>query len=596
MEELTLLLFERMGILLILTFILTRIPLFRKLLDREVSFETSLYFSIIFGLFGSAGIYAGVVVEQQQISSSFWVTTLSQQEGLAHSALVGVVSGGLLGGPVVGIGAGLITGIHLFSLGGFTGIANGISAILTGLIAGWIARFFSQERVITPSKALFIGMFAPILQMGLILIFSQPPHEAIELVNMIGIPMVLTNSVSIAIFTTMIRVALKEEERSAAFETQRALKIAELTLPHLKNGLTRETAEATAQLLMKELKTAAVAITDTEKILAHVGSGSSHHFPGEQMQTEAARQAIRSGEIQIALNKAQIQCRDPECTLGAAINVPFSQAGRITGLIALYFHRPQQITKVEEALAEGLGNLISNQLNLAFAENMASLMKDAELRILQAQINPHFLFNTLNTIVTLIRMDPNLARHVTVQLGTFMRLNLKMLSSPLVPISQEMSQLNAYLEIIKVRFADQFHIYCEVEEGIGDVLIPPLIFQPLVENSIHHGLKGKPSGGEIGIFLQRQGDRILVVIEDNGAGIPADIMDQIGQAPVQSKEGNGIGVHNVNQRLISLCGPESRLYIKNREDGGCRISFSLPFAAKKALTDTHEGTTIAFQR
>ncbi|MCK9911360.1 histidine kinase, partial [Microbacteriaceae bacterium K1510] len=88
----------------------------------------------------------------------------------------------------------------------------------------------------------------------------------------------------------------------------------------------------------------------------------------------------------------------------------------MVGLIKLYFKRPQQIRKVEEVLAVGLSKLISNQLTLALAERMAGLMKDAELRMLQAQINPHFLFNTLNSIVTLIRMDPDLARHMTIQL------------------------------------------------------------------------------------------------------------------------------------------------------------------------------------
>ncbi|WP_134702408.1 LytS/YhcK type 5TM receptor domain-containing protein [Ammoniphilus sp. YIM 78166] len=578
MEQLTLLLFERVGILLILTFILTRIPLFRQLLDREVSFQTSLYFSIIFGTFGSAGIYAGVVVGEGQFNSSFWLTSLEAHEGLAHSALVGVVIGGLLGGPVVGVGAGMITGIHLYSLGGFTALANGLSAPITGLCAGWIARFFSHERVITPSKALFIGMFAPILLMGIILIFSTPPREAIELVNTIGIPMVLTNSVSIAIFTTMIRVALNEEERAAAFETQRALKIAELILPYLKKGLTPDTALPTAHLLKKELKAEAVAVTDTEHILAHVGIASNHHLPGENIQTEMARTAIRSGEVQIAYHRNQIQCRDPKCPLGASIKVPIVQAGRVTGLIALYFKRPQQITKVEEALARGLGTLISNQLNLALAENMASLMKDAELRILQAQINPHFLFNTLNSINTLIRLDPQLARHVTVQLGTFMRLNLKMVSSKLVPIKQELSHLQAYLEIIKIRFADQFSIQCQVESGIEEVLIPPVILQPLVENSIHHGLKGKASGGEILIQLKRLNDLVQIVIEDNGSGFSEEMIDQLGHIPVQSQEGNGIGVHNVNQRLISLFGPEAKLHFENKTDGGSRISFSIPYA------------------
>ncbi|MCK9906163.1 hypothetical protein MXD63_40010, partial [Frankia sp. Cpl3] len=141
-----------------------------------VRFRTSFSFSILFGLFGIAGTYAGVVVRGEELLPAFWIYSLAGHETIASSSLVGVVIGGLLGGPVVGLGAGLITGIHFYSLGGFTALPSGLSAPLTGLLAGFIARFFSQERVISSSKTLFIGMFAPILQMGMILIFSQPPE------------------------------------------------------------------------------------------------------------------------------------------------------------------------------------------------------------------------------------------------------------------------------------------------------------------------------------------------------------------------------------------------------------------------------------
>lgn len=581
MEQLTLLLFERMGVLLLLTFILTRIPLFRQLLDREFSLRTSVYFSIIFGLFGMAGNYAGVVVDGNQLLASFWIFPIETEQAIAHSGLVGVVIGGLLGGPIVGLGAGLLSGAHLYSLGGMTALASGLAGSITGLLAGWIARFFSQERVISPSMALFFGMFAPILYMGLILIFTTPPEKSIALVNLIGIPMVLTNSVSIAIFTTMIHIALREEERAAAFETQRALKIAELALPHLRQGLTPETAEATARLLMKELKAEGVAVTNTDTILAHVGLGTSHHLPGQKIQTELSRKAIYANQIQIARDKRQIQCTDKDCPLKACIIVPFSQAGRVAGLIKLYFRRPQQIRAVEEVLAKGLGKLISSEMNLVLAEKMTLLMKDAELRLLQAQINPHFLFNTLNSIVTLIRIDPDLARHMTVQLGVFMRFNLKVTSSQLISIHQELDHLNAYLEIVKVRFADQLTVHSEIEPGLEDVLIPPATFQPLVENSIIHGLKGRPYGGMVKIQLRQSNGRLVATVLDNGSGIPAEIIEHLGDSPINSNDGNGIGVHNVNQRLISLLGEESRLHIQNLSDEGCQISFSLPLRVQK---------------
>lgn len=576
METLTLIMIERMGSLLVLTFILTRIPLFRQLLDREVRFHTAITFSLLFGLFGIAGTYAGVVVRGTEYVGSFWIFPLQSGEVLAASSLVGVVIGGLLGGPVVGIGAGVITGVHLYSLGGMTALAGALAAPTTGLLAGFVARFFTEERVISPAKSLFIGMFAPILQMGLILIFSSPAEAARDVVNVIGIPMVLTNSISIAIFTTMIRVALKEEERSAAFEAERALKIAELILPHLKLGLNPQTAQIAARILLKELKAAAVAVADTEQILAHIGMEADHHLPGENIQSPLARRAIQTGNVQVGLGKEHINCGYPECGLGAILIVPISQAGQTIGIFKLYYKRPQQIRKVEEVLAKGLSNLISNQLTLTMAERITTLMKDAELRMLQAQIHPHFLFNTLNSIVTLIRINPDLARHMTIQLSVFLRLNLKMLSSQLIPISQELSHLNAYLEIIRIRFEEQFTVECRVEPGIEQALIPPATFQPLVENSIQHGLREKTSGGKIRISLRRRQGWIEVNVEDNGVGIDPKLLDKLGDNPQAGTEGNGIGVYNVNQRLVSLFGSESRLQIANLPSGGCHIRFRLP--------------------
>ena len=271
--------FERTGILLILAFILTRIPLFRQLLDRKMTLGNICYFSGLFGLFGILGTHAGVVIEDQTIQSTFWISRLAPDQAIAHSALVGVVMGGLMGGPFVGIGAGMITGAHLMYMGGLTGLAGGIASPLTGVLAGGIARFFSQERIIAPVKALFIGMFAPILLMQIILVCASPPEKVIPLVDFIGIPMVLINSVSIAIVTMMLLVALREQERTAAHETQRALSIAEAALPHLKQGLTFHTAAAVANLLTRELKASAVAITDTQHILAHSGTGSALMVP-----------------------------------------------------------------------------------------------------------------------------------------------------------------------------------------------------------------------------------------------------------------------------------------------------------------------------
>lgn len=583
MQALTLQLFERMGILLILTFILTRIPLFRQLLDRrKMSARRIAAYSCLFGLFGILGTYAGVVVEAGASGSFFWLQPLGPNQALAHSALVGVVIGGLMGGRLVGIGGGLLTGAHLFYIGGFAGLAGAVTAPITGVLAGSVAKFFAQERVISPAKALFIGMFAPILLMGAILIFSNEPGKAIALVDEIGLPMVLTNSVSIAIFATMLHVALREEERAAAYETEKALHIAEAALPHLKQGLTYRTAQAVAALLLRELKATAVALTDTERVLAHAGTGNAAVKPGEPIGSASAQAVIATGKLRIVAQPEDIQPRHP--ALGAAIIVPMMEGAKAVGAIQLYFKRPDDIRRVEIVMAEGLGQLISYQLGATAHEKMTSLMKEAELKLLQAQINPHFLFNTLNAIHALIRTDPSLAREATLQLGNFMRLNVKVMASRRTTVREEMELLKAYLAIIQIRFEGQFTFGSLIDAGLEELLIPPATLQMLVENSIKHGLRNRVSGGVIRLELKRAGTSAVVRLEDNGTGISPDMLASLGEQPVKSGEGTGIGIYNINQRLISMFGREAKLVFDNLAEGGCRITFRIPLHDPKEVS------------
>ena len=209
-------------------------------------------------------------------------------------------------------------------------------------------------------------------------------------------------------------------------------------------------------------------------------------------------------------------------------------------------------------------------------ESMEALMKESELRILQSQINPHFLFNTLNSIVSLTRIEPEMARHITMQLSTFMRLNIRIIASHKITIQQEMMHLNSYLEIIQIRFKDQINMEVQFDPDLPMYMIPPVTLQPLVENCINHGLKDSNHGGRIRIEVLNKDDALRISVEDNGRGISPELLEKLGKVPVHSKEGNGIGVYNVNQRLIGLFGEESQLFIENKSDSGCKFTFNIP--------------------
>lgn len=576
MELLTLIFFERIGLLLIIAFMLTRLSFFRALLDREADRKTVILHAFIFGLFGIMASQVGVVVEGETYSTHFWVLSLDEDQMLLGSSLVAVVIAGLLGGPLVGLGAGLMVGVYLYALGGMGDLAYFLSNSLTGLLAGLTARFFSEERIIAPAKALFIGIFPPILQMGLLLVFAPQPEEMVYLVNRFGPSLVVTNSVAIAVFTAMIRQAMHEQEQEAALAAGKALTIAEKALPYLESDSLAERARDIAELLYRELEVGAVSVTDREAVLAHIGLGDDHHRQGDPLKTQLALEAIRQGKVFVAHSRDEIRCSHPGCPLQAAIIVPLFQSGEVIGLIKLYFGKAHQLRAVQVALAQGLGKLISNQLNAVAAEKLHRLIRDAELRNLQAQINPHFLFNTLHLIATLIRVDPNLARHITVQLGNYMRFNLRLASASLVRLEQEWEHLNAYLEIIRARFAERLTVECHMDEGAGRAWLPPSSIQPLVENSIVHGLSNMANGGKVEIDVTKEDGWVTVAVRDNGCGFPKKLLELAGQVPLSGGKGGGIGLYNVNQRLIGLLGESSRLHIRNLPAGGSEVWFRIP--------------------
>jgi two-component system, LytTR family, sensor histidine kinase LytS len=582
MIDLTIVLFERIGLLLLAAFMLTQIPGFRSLLDRDFAIDTVIYLAIVFGFIGILGTHTGVLIEMDTLALESRINDVTSNEVLIGFSTVVVMIAGLLGGPFVGLCTGIITGIYLAFIGGDAWIANSLINPLAGLITGWTGQFFSDERVIAPGKALFIGMFPPVLHMGLLLIFISDQEKGVELVNTIGIPLVITNAVALAIFTMVIRAALNETEREAAIETNRALSIAEKALPILQDASLISNANKMAKLLYDELDVAAIAITDKEKVLSHVGLGDDHHRLGEPLKMRLSHKALDTGDIQVAYDREGIQCRSEACPLKTAIMVPIYRSGEIIGLINLYFRHSQQIRAVEIELAKGLGTIISNQISGFEAERMKELLKEAEIRNLQAQINPHFLFNTFNLLHSLMRVNQEKARHILIQLSHYMRANLSIASKTLIPLKDELAHVNAYVEIVTARFMDQLIINIHIDRDLEDVLIPPATLQPLIENCIQHGLKNNQIKGKIDLTIKKKEEWVHIEVCDNGKGFSDDMLALLGTEPIDQQNGNGTALYNINERLKGIMGEKSRLHFRNNPEKGSSVSF-------KILVDTRSG-------
>lgn len=577
MESLTIILFERLGLLLIIAFVMTRTPGFRSLLYRNYRVKMSLVHAGVFGLFGIASTATGIVIYENGVFSHHLVIFPVEDGHLIVSmSLVAIVIAGLLGGPILGLGAGVITGIHLLFLGGVGSVANALVNPITGLLAGMTARFFSNERVISPLKALFIGVFPPVLHMQLLLIMYTNEIDMIALVNTIGLPLVLSNSAAIAIFTAMIGIVLREQENEAALASKQALTIAKEALPFLKKDAPFDVANGLANLLYNRLRLAAVSITDEKEVLAHKGLGEEHHGFGDAITAPPAQRAIKLKKVQVSYVKADLHCLHKNCSLEAAIFIPIIEDDNVTYLITFYFRKAEHISAVEMMMAQGLGQFISDQLNMLGAERLKAHIRDAELRNLQAQINPHFLFNTLQLIAGLFRENPNKARLITLQLASYMRFNLRLVSKSLVELEKECEHAEAYTSIIQERFKGRLEINFIKPDELPNIYIPPSTIQPLIENSVQHGLKNVAEGAKIEIVMEKEKSTLVIFVRDNGSGFPKEILPIVSHQPLVSDQSGGIGIFNVNQRLVHLLGESAKLTIRNLSTGGSEVMFSIP--------------------
>ncbi|KRF00560.1 histidine kinase [Frateuria sp. Soil773] len=192
-------------------------------------------------------------------------------------------------------------------------------------------------------------------------------------------------------------------------------------------------------------------------------------------------------------------------------------------------------------------------------------LAQAQLQALRMQLQPHFLFNTLNAISALALADPLQARLMIARLGDFLRLTLEQRHAPQVPLARELEFLDCYLGIQQVRFQDRLHTRLDIADDTLDASVPNLILQPLVENALRHGLQHKPGAGTLSISSRREGDRLRLRVDDDGLGLP----------PAGAPE--GIGLSNTRARLHMLFGGTAQLELTAMPDGGTRAEVRLPF-------------------
>ncbi len=548
-------LFNKLGIIVLFAFFLSRSNFIKGYLFKaKTSWRDKVVFSVIFGLIGIFGTYSGVPVNG----------------AIANSRSVGVIVAGLFGGPTIGLAAGLIAGIHrmLLPTGRFTAIACGLSTIIGGVIAGYASGYLQkQNRKWLFGALLTIGIEA--IQMLMIVLIARPFEDAVNLVQIIFVPMAFINAFGTGAFILLIEEIHKENENSAAAKASLALRIATKTLPIFRGGFNRRTAQEVCDIIYKHSDLDAVSMTNTEKILGHSGLEYDHHVPGNRLSTEVTKSSIDRGAFMVAVNQREIQCSYPDCQLQSAVIVPLFMKDHLLGTLKLYKATTNSITLSDIELGKGLAYLFSTQLDLSQLAYQEALLAKTEMKALQAQIHPHFLFNALNTIISYCRTDAPKARELLTNLSGYLRTSFKN-KDGLIPIEDELQHVKNYLSIEEARFSNRLTVNYHVDQNI-DFLVPPLILQPLVENALKHGLAEKASNCQIDIWIKAIEEAVEMSVWDNGVGMTSSEIIHILDDRMTTE---GIGLRNVIYRIKGIYDTDVRIDCPQNQ--GTRITMRLP--------------------
>lgn len=579
MWELITQMLSRMTLIITIAFLITRLSIFRKMIYHRVGIGGLCILIIIFGMFGVIGNYTALVVEPNNhtIVSNIWNPTLKANNALVDTRNIGIIIGGFFAGPIVGIGASLIAGGHRLLMGGFISGSIFWISILGGALAGWFGYKRRGMSLIKPKHMFFISIIILSIQIIAIPILNADHMRALRLISFTGIPVIVINSIGVWICAMIFYNAVQEEESTRANQTVKTFSIADRTFSLFRAGLDENSAKESTKIIKQLTGVEHVAITRGLRELAYTGTATDQKRNAEQ-DLMLRKKVLETGKSVLSESKSKWVFSN-KAKSRASVVLPFRVHDKTIGTITFYYGSSIHITAVERELIEGLSKLFSSQLEIGEIERHNKLLQNAKIEALQSQIQPHFLFNALNTIVALCRINPMLARDLLLHLSTYLRNNLSGIGDFLVSVNKEMENVQAYLAIEQARFPNKFEMQITIDDNARELLIPPFIIQPLVENAIKHGeFKKSKIKGIVAIEINLSTDNLIVIkVKDNGVGVASNRRVDLGERVVKSsKDGSGTALFNIKERLTALYSQDARFAISSNPGKGTCVSITLP--------------------
>lgn len=420
---------------------------------------------------------------------------------------------------------------------------------------GNLPRFFTLEMLMSVLVALA----------GLVLIWNLVTPEANVVVLFIA-GVVFTLAI-----TVLIRL-LMDPDSVRARQSNAVLQLASQTLEAMGEGLDAKSSQRICSLLMPSTAAIAVAITDDHSILGYAGYEESHNPTGAIIRTQATYATLADGKTRVLFTPEEIGFPNGAHGINAAIIVPLAVGKDVKGTLKFYYRSANHISETQKSIAVGFGQLLSTQMAASALEEQTALATKMELKMLQSQINPHFLFNTINTIASLTRTDPAQARTLLREFAKFYRSTLED-SRDLIEFQREVEQTQRYFMFELARFGeDRLELICDIQPEVNEMMVPPFLLQPLVENAVRHAM---PSEGKLTIRVtgMRTGDDVIVSVIDDGNGMTQEACQNI--LHPSSTQGMGIAVGNVHDRICGYFGPGTCLEVESELGKGTTVRLVL---------------------
>ncbi|GIH99332.1 sensor histidine kinase [Planobispora takensis] len=351
----------------------------------------------------------------------------------------------------------------------------------------------------------------------------------------------------------------------ATFET---LHTASLAAPPLRAGLTEAGAQKASRHLRELLGSPALAITDEHRLLVYDGEGDHH----AQEVFDNAAKTLADGRTQV-LGPEVVSCDLPECPIRFAVVVPLTTDGRVVGSLAAY---GGSASAGLVRAAHEVASWVDSQLELAELDRSRTRLMEAEVRALRAQISPHFIYNSLTTIASFVRSDPDRSRELLLDFADFTRYSFRR-HGEFTTLAEELRSIDRYLTLERARFGDQLQVTLRIAPEVLPVAVPFLCLQPLVENAVRHGLESKPGVGRISIVAEDAGAECRIGVEDDGVGMEPDRLRRILAGDAEERSGaGGVGLANVDERLRQVYGDEYGLVVETGKGAGTKVNVRLP--------------------